>query len=81
MVLISYPGEALSSDVKPSPLLGSYHTTTQHKSKVLPVFYFPSAIKIWNNLPEEFISCTSLHQFKAKLAGQFLSNSTVVLFK
>jgi len=32
--------------------------------------FFPSAIKIWNNLPEEFISCTSLDQFKTKLAGQ-----------
>ena len=30
--------------------------------------FFPSSIKIWNNLPNDLITCSSLDQFKARLA-------------
>ena len=35
--------------------------------------FFPSSIKIWNNLPNDFITCSSLDQFKARLAEHQLT--------
>ena len=31
--------------------------------------FFPSAIKIWNALPDDVITSTNLNQFKTKLGG------------
>lgn len=36
--------------------------------------FFPSSIKIWNSLSDDIISCTTLEQFKQKLAGLDLSD-------
>ena len=30
--------------------------------------FFPSAIKIWNNLPNNLVTCSSVDQFKVRLA-------------
>ena len=35
--------------------------------------FFPSSIKIWNNLPNNLITCSSLDQFKARLAEHQLT--------
>ena len=35
--------------------------------------FFPSSIKIWNNLPNDLITCSSLDQFKARLAEHQLT--------
>ena len=35
---------------------------------------FPSSIKIWNSISDDIISCTTLEQFKEKLAGLDMSN-------
>ena len=31
--------------------------------------FIPSAIKIWNSLPQDLINCTNINIFKQKLAG------------
>ena len=31
--------------------------------------FIPSAIKIWNSLPQDLINCTNINTFKQKLAG------------
>ena len=36
--------------------------------------FFPSSIKIWNNLPNDLITCSSLDQFKARLAEHHIFN-------
>ena len=40
---------------------------------------FPSSIKIWNNLPNDLITCSSLDQFKARLVEHQLVTYLILL--
>ena len=46
---------------------------TRVNSYLNSFFKFLSSIKIWNNLPNDLITCSSLDQFKARLAEHQLT--------
>ena len=54
-----------------------HHTRGHNKRFMIPMTrlnrykhsYFPTAIKIWNSLPQHVINMTEIEQFKHSLAG------------
>ena len=71
--LIDIPTDAISSNLSPSERSHNEVVTAKFKNQCIYLHsFFSSGIKIWNNLPDNFITL-SLEQFKTILA-KYLMN-------
>ena len=67
-----------------SPGLTHFTTTTRdHSLRLTQPFartdtyfysFYPSSIRLWNNLPCDIVECSSIEQFKDKLSNLYIHN-------